>query len=199
MATCRAAVFVGPNKPLAVQEFPIPTLEPGATLVRMEMAAVCGTDVHAAHHPASPFPVIFGHENIGVIAEMNGGPTQDVLGHSLRPGDRIIFRSAACGKCFNCSAGESCQHSRPYGMMPCDEPPHLRGGFGQYLYLDPNPWILRVPDEMSTERALLSVVGNHTLLNGIERIGGVDPGSAVAIQGAGPIGMGALIDRKSVV
>ncbi len=196
MATCKAAVFVGANKPLAIQEFPIPALEDGATLVRMEMAAVCGTDVHAAHYAASPFPVIFGHENVGVIAEMNGGPTHDVLGQPLQPGDRIIFRSAACGKCFNCSVGESCQHSRPYGMMRCDEPPHLRGGFGQYLYLDPDPWILRVPDEMSTERALLSVVGNHTLLNGIERIGGVDPGATVVVQGAGPIGMGALIQAK---
>lgn len=196
MATCKAAVFVGPNRPLELQEFPVPTLEPGATLVRMEMAAVCGTDVHAWRHPDSPAPVIFGHENIGVIAEMNGGPTVDALGQPLRPGDRIIFRSAACGKCFTCSIGESCQHSRPYGMIRSDTPPHLRGGFGQYLYLDPDPWILRVPDDLSTERALLAVVGNHTLINGIERIGGVNPGDTVVVQGCGPIGMGALVQSR---
>jgi threonine dehydrogenase-like Zn-dependent dehydrogenase len=192
MATCKAAVFVGAGKPLEVQDFPVPTLEPGATLIKMEMAAICGTDVHAAHLPESPAPVIFGHENVGSIAEMNGGPTRDVLGETLKVGDRVIFRSAPCGKCFNCAQGEACSNSRSYGMALCDSPPHLRGGFGQYLYLDPNPWLLKVPDDMPTERALLAVVGNHTLMNGLERVGGINAGDTVVIQGSGPIGMGAL-------
>ncbi len=47
MATCKAAVFVGADKPLEVQEFPIPELEPGAVLVKMEATtARC-----PLHHP----------------------------------------------------------------------------------------------------------------------------------------------------
>lgn len=196
MRTCKAAVFVGANRPLEIQEFPIPDLEPGATLIKMEMAAICGTDAHAAHLPESPAPVIFGHENIGSIAEMNGGPTRDVLGQLLAPGDRVIFRSAPCGKCFNCAQGEACSNVKSFGMARCDTPPHLRGGFGQYVYLDPNPWLLRIPDDMSTDRALLAVVGNHTLLNGLDRIGGFNPGDTVVVQGSGPIGMGAVIQTR---
>ena len=77
-------------------------------------------------------------------------------------------------------------------MLRSDEPPHLRGGFGQYLQLSATPWMLRVPDDVSNERALLSVIGNHTALNGIERIGGIDAADTVVVQGSGPIGMGAL-------
>jgi len=77
-------------------------------------------------------------------------------------------------------------------MMRADESPHLRGGFGQFLQLSATPWLLRVPDDISNERALLSVIGNHTALNGVERIGGINLGDTVVVQGSGPIGMGAL-------
>ena len=66
MTTCKAAVFVGANRPLEVQEFPVLPMEPGGALVQMQMAAICGTDVHAWHLDATPAPMIFGHENVGV-------------------------------------------------------------------------------------------------------------------------------------
>ena len=192
MDTCKAAVFVGANRPIEVQEFPVLPTEPGGALVQMQMAAICGTDVHAWHLDATPAPTIFGHENIGVLAELSPELTTDVLGQPLQVGDRVIFRDAPCGRCFRCAMGESCQHSRSYGMIRSDEPPHLRGGFGQYLQLSATPWLLRVPDDVSNERALLSVIGNHTALNGIERIGGINSADTVLVQGSGPIGMGAL-------
>lgn len=196
MATCKAAVFVGAGRPLEVQEYPVPGVLPGAALVQMRMAAVCGTDVHAWHNPAAPHPVIFGHENVGVIARLGDGIEADVLDQPLREGDRIIFRSTPCGRCDNCAIQVRCRNNENYGFIPADRPPYLRGGFGQYIYLDSNPWILRVPDEMSTERALLSVIGGHTVMHGIERIGGLHVGATVVVQGSGPIGMGALLQAR---
>tara|TARA_Y100001936_G_C16084527_1_gene680580 strand:- start:851 stop:1948 length:1098 start_codon:yes stop_codon:yes gene_type:complete len=192
MDTCKAAVFVGTDKPIEIQEFPILPIEPGGALVRMQMAAICGTDVHASHLETTPAPTIFGHENIGVLAELSPMITTDVLGQKLQVGDRVIFRDAPCGRCFQCSMGESCQYSKSYGMIRSNESPYLRGGFGQYLQLSATPWLLRVPDDLSNERALLSVIGNHTCLNGIERIGGINSADTVVIQGSGPIGLGAL-------
>ena len=192
MDTCKAAVFVGANRPLEIQEFPVLPMEPGGALVRMQMAAICGTDVHASHLEATPAPTIFGHENLGVLAEVSPEITTDVMGQPLRPGDRVIFRDAPCGRCFRCALGEPCERSRSYGMARSDREPHLRGGFGQYLQLAATPWILRVPDDVSDERALLSVIGNHTALNGVERIGGINAADTVVVQGSGPIGMGAL-------
>ena len=192
MTTCKAAVFVGANRPLEVQEFPVLPMEPGGALVQMQMAAICGTDVHAWHLDATPAPTIFGHENVGVLAEVSPDITTDVLGQPLRVGDRVIFRDAPCGRCLRCAMGESCQNTRSYGMLRSDTAPHLRGGFGQYIQLSATPWLLRVPDDVSNERALLSVVGNHTALNGIDRIGGVNLADTVVVQGSGPIGMGVL-------
>ena len=56
MDTCKAAVFVGANRPLEVREFPVLPIEPGGALVQMRMAAICGTDVHAAHLDRTPRP-----------------------------------------------------------------------------------------------------------------------------------------------
>ena len=133
MATSKAAVFVGPEKPFEVQEFPILPVEPGAVLVKMEMCGICGTDVHAWYQQSTAFPTIMGHENIGVVAELGKGVTADLLGNPLKEGDRILFRRAPCGRCMSCVLGESC---RGYSGVPrlSTDPPHLRGGYSQYYY-----------------------------------------------------------------
>ena len=71
MDTCMAAVFTGAGRPLEIQEFPILPIERGGALVQMQMAAICGTDVHASHLDTTPAPTIFGHENIGILAEIS--------------------------------------------------------------------------------------------------------------------------------
>jgi threonine dehydrogenase-like Zn-dependent dehydrogenase len=162
----------------------------------MEMAAICGTDAHAMHHADTPTPVIFGHENVGTIEASRLAHNRDSLGQTLKEGDRVLFRAAPCGHCFNCSIGEFCMNVRQPGFMASTEAPFLYGGFGQKLYLAPHPWLLRVPDDLSNEKALLSVVGTHTLLNGYERMGGLKLGDTVVIQGSGPMGMGGLIQAK---
>jgi L-iditol 2-dehydrogenase len=87
----RAAVLVAPGR-YEVQEFPRPALPDGAALLRMEMSGICGTDKHTfagetkqyAGTPAetdTPFPIIQGHENVGVIEEItpDGGGAAGVL------------------------------------------------------------------------------------------------------------------------
>ncbi|MEX2490219.1 MAG: zinc-binding dehydrogenase [Nitrospirales bacterium] len=189
--TSKAAVFVGHDKPFEVQEFRVPELEPGAVLIRMRMAAICGTDAHAAHQANTPAPVIFGHENLGILAEARG-ITHDVLGQPLKEGDRVFFRTAPCGKCFTCMMGERCMTSPRYGFLRADQHPYLTGGFSQFVYVQPEPWLLRIPDTVSDERALLAVIGNPVSMNGLERMGGIALGDTVVVQGSGPVGMGAL-------
>ncbi len=130
MDTCRAAVFVGTDQPLEIQEFDIPKIERGGALLRMEMAAICGTDAHAMHHPNTPAPMIFGHENVGVLTDVPTGITTDVLGEKLSAGDRVIFRDAPCGQCYPCARSERCENGLTEGMFRADTAPALRGGFG---------------------------------------------------------------------
>ena len=197
--SCLAAVFVGAELPLELQEFPVPDVGPENILVRMNMAAVCGTDAHNWYNPSAPNPIIWGHENIGEVAKLGASVKTDILGETLREGDRVLFHSAPCGHCYNCLMGLRCTNSIHYGNSHVDPASGtmLRGGFGQYLLLDPNPAIIRVPDDMSTERALMSVIGNHTTMSGLRKINGPDPGDTVVIQGSGPIGMGALVQSRA--
>ena len=77
----RAAVLVAPGR-YEVQEFPMPSLTDGALLMQVEMSGICGTDKHTflgqtkqyAGTPSetdTPFPIIQGHENVGVVAEIS--------------------------------------------------------------------------------------------------------------------------------
>jgi threonine dehydrogenase-like Zn-dependent dehydrogenase len=197
MLTSKAAVFVEPGKPLEIRELPVLDPEPGGALVAMEMAAVCGSDVHSAKMDTTVRPVIFGHENIGVLSKLTKGLEKDALGHKLSEGDRVLFRAAPCGRCHGCALGENCNNGYQYGYLPLEEGGVLTGGFSQYLHIHPaRPWVLRVPDDMSTERAIVSVIGNHTVGRAIQKMGGIGLADTVVVQGTGPIGMGALIQSK---
>ncbi len=198
MTTSKAAVFVGAGKPLEVQEFPVPDPPPGGAIVKMSMAAVCGTDVHNLHIDTTPHPMIFGHENVATLAMAGQGLDKDVLGQPLREGDRVLFRSAPCGKCRSCAMAENCEERMMYGMRPFTEPPHITGGFSQYVYLEPTRrWILKIPDDVTSERALISVTGNPTYWRGIQRMGGIGLADTVVVQGSGPMGMAGLVQAKT--
>ena len=81
MNDCRAAVITAHNQPLTIERVPIPDLEPGALLVRIEASTLCGTDVHRWHGPlgdGDTLPIITGHEPCGFIEAINGERT-DIL------------------------------------------------------------------------------------------------------------------------
>jgi len=105
MADCRAAVITEHNKPLQIQRVPIPELQPGALLVRIEVSTLCGTDVHRWHGPlggGDSLPIITGHEPCGIVEAINGERT-DILGNPVKPGERVVWSYVACGSCYYCS------------------------------------------------------------------------------------------------
>jgi D-arabinose 1-dehydrogenase-like Zn-dependent alcohol dehydrogenase len=97
----KAVVMPEPGH-LELREFPKPELKEGLMLVRMLMAGICGTDrrIFEGRMPLD-FPIIPGHENIGVIEEI-AGEVKDVYGRPLAVGDRIVWDAAywTCGECY---------------------------------------------------------------------------------------------------
>jgi threonine dehydrogenase-like Zn-dependent dehydrogenase len=194
MRFSRAAVLAAYNAPLETREFPLPAeLEPGAALVRVTMAGVCGTDVHLwkGQLPLS-LPVILGHETVGVI-EATGGDVTDWTGQPLSPGQRITWSSSiVCGQCFYCRVKKQptrCLKRKAYGISyNCDQPPHLLGGYAEYIYLRPGSSMFRVPDPLPSEAVVGAGCALATAIHGIERIG-VDWGDVVVVQGSGPVGL----------
>jgi threonine dehydrogenase-like Zn-dependent dehydrogenase len=191
------------KSPLQVRSYTVPQdLQPGAALVRTEMAGICGTDVHLWKGELRiQLPIILGHETVGRIELLGEGLEKDWSGNPLKLGDRVTWNSAtSCGRCFYCAVKRQptrCPHRRAYGIgYPCDKPPHFLGGYAEFHYLQPRASIFKIPDDLSTEAVIGAGCALITAIHGVERTG-IGWRDSVVVQGAGPVGIAALAVAKS--
>ena len=202
MKKVRAAVLTEFGMPLEVQEFPLPDeLKPGEALVRVEMAGICGTDVHLwlGQLPIAT-PVILGHETVGRIEKLGPGLHADWRGNALREGDRVCWASSiSCGECYYCrekAQPTRCTSRKAYGISyRSDEAPHLRGGYAEMILLRAGTSLFRIPDALSTEAVVGAGCALTTAIHGLERAPVVE-GDIVVVQGTGPVGLAALVVAK---
>ena len=186
-----ALVYHGPGE-RSWDEVPRPTIQqPTDAIVRIGSSTICGTDLHILKgdvrevHPGT----ILGHEAVGTVAEVGDAVT------TLEPGDRVLVSCiSSCGRC------RSCKESR-YGLC--------RGGGGWILghlidglqaelaripFADTS--VYRVPAELSDQQVLFLADILPTSFEVGVLNGGVQPGDTVAIVGAGPIGLAAIMTAK---
>ena len=203
MTHAKASVLEHFNAPLQLREWPLPDqLEPGAALVRTEMAGICGTDVHLwkGELPIS-LPIILGHETVGRIENLGNGLDRDWTGQPLVVGDRVTWNSSiSCGKCYYCAEKRQptrCPHRRAYGIgHRCDQAPHFLGGYAEFHYLRAGTTIFKLPDDLPTESMIGAGCALITAIHGVERTG-INWQDVVVVQGAGPVGIAALAVAKS--
>jgi threonine dehydrogenase-like Zn-dependent dehydrogenase len=199
----KAAVKTGPNQ-IEIQEFPMPEIPEDGALMKVEVAGICGTDVKMYKEPLKTGgPVIMGHENIGYIAKAG---KEFTARKGFKEGDLVFVEHyVSCGKCEWCHKGEyrHCEatdwRSNPdgirFGYSTSNKPPHLWGGFAQYMYLPWNSVVHKVPDGVTPEIAGLVT----PMANGIEWAlfeCGVGYNSTVLIQGPGQQGLSQAIACK---
>jgi len=215
MLASRAVVMEAPGR-LAVREFSVSAPEPGAVVLKVSLSGICGTDKHTyrgesrqyvgtPHERDIVYPLICGHENVGVVAA-TGGEVLDAAGVPLRPGDRVVpGANVPCGRCFYCAGDYPyyfCQHLEDYGnSLNCTRPPHLFGGWAEYLYLLPRTPVFRVPDSLPDEVAVLTEVmavthGVETAMTLLGLQGASPSGSTVAVLGVGPLGLCHVIKAR---
>ena len=213
MVWVQAATLVAPGR-IEIREYPFPAdLEPGAVLLRMIASGICGTDKHTfrgetvqyagtAMERRTPFPIIQGHENLGIVEAIGPGGAIAYDGTPLRAGDTVVpAPNRACGVCRNCQRGFPyylCRYLENYGnSLSCTEPPHLFGGWAEFLYLRPRTPVFRVPHDLPSEVAVLTEIFavTHSLerVAAIRRPGGFLPGDTVAVVGVGSLGMAHLV------
>ena len=191
----RAVVIAEYNEPYEIHEFSIPEVEPGAILVKIEMAGVCGTDVHqvAGELGLKPkLPVIPGHEAIGRIVKLGEGRAQDCSGTPVAVGDRIMWVHVSCGECRPCKIDNQpnlCVKRFSYGMSYSGDYPYLTGGFAEYVYILPKADIVKVPEELLNEEVIGVCCAFRTAVAAFERLGGLGIQPNVVIQGCGPVGL----------
>lgn len=208
MTTSRAAVTEAPGR-IRVHEFEVPAAGPGAVVIKVSLSGICGTDKHTfrgeskqyagtAHERDIEYPLICGHENVGVVVDV-GGEVRDSDGRVLAPGDRVVpGANVPCGRCYYCVNSFPyyfCEHLEDYGnSLNATRPPFLFGGWSEYMYLLPGTPIFRVPDELPDELAVLTEV--MAVTHGIETANAIlalqgNPaiGRTVAVLGVGPLGL----------
>jgi len=101
-AAPRQVVLVEPRH-FELRQAPAPHPGPGEVLLEVKCALSCGTDLkfYRRGHPLFSFPMPFGHEFSGVVAEVGAGVD------TFRPGDELMAApTAPCGKCFYCERGQ---------------------------------------------------------------------------------------------
>lgn len=213
----RAAVIRAPGD-LALEQFPRPELEPGAVLLRVLYSGICGTDKHTwrgeskqyagtAHEREAAYPLICGHENVGVI-EAVGDDVEvvDEAGRPLSVGDRVVpTANLTCGRCAFCLDDRypyyMCAATEDYGnSLSCADAPHLFGGWAEFLYLLPGTKLFRVPAALDSRLAamteLLSVTHGLDRARALPGPGGFRSGDTVLVIGAGPLGMMHLLKAE---
>jgi threonine dehydrogenase-like Zn-dependent dehydrogenase len=166
----QAATLVAPGR-YELREFPLPDPQPGCVLLKMEMSGICGTDKHTYQGFVTQygerkieFPLIQGHENVGTIAAIGGKePYLDFEGIPLKVGDRVVLgANVSCGHCYYCRHDFPyccCENTLDYGnLLSAKNPPHLFGGWSQYVYVIPGSFLVKVPDELPNEIAVLTEI-----------------------------------------
>lgn len=193
MTTMKAVVYGGPGV-REVRDVPKPTiLKPTDVIVRTEATTICGTDLHIVKGdvPAVKEGTILGHEGCGIVEEVGS----DVV--NFVPGDRVLLSCvSSCGKCSYCrqqlpshcldeEGGEGVGWIFGH-TIDGTQAEYVRVPFGDNS-------LYKLPDLVSYENALML---SDILPTGFE-IGVINgktkPGDVVAVVGAGPVGLAAMM------
>src|SRR3989442_6298262 len=173
----RVAVLRAYGGEFELREYPVPEVEPGAILVRLTRAGICGSDLHIWRgemkevYGAMPSDLTFGHEMCGRVERLGPGMPPDSMGQPVREGARVTYLYfSPCGPCPVCLHDEmgSCpRKARPNRVA--GTPPYFNNAYGDYYYLRPGHFVFKIPDEISDDIATPSNCALSQVLYGLRR------------------------------
>jgi alcohol dehydrogenase len=189
----KALVYQGPGRK-SWEEVPDPgILQPTDVIVRIDTTTICGTDLHILKGdvPAVAEGRILGHEGVGMVVEV--GPAVS----TLAIGDRVLISCiSSCGACSYCHQGLYAHCLAEEGasgigwvfghLIDGTQAEYVRVPFGDNS-------LHKLPESVSDEAAVML---SDILPTGFEigvRYGRVKPGDVVAVVGAGPVGLAAMM------
>ncbi len=186
----KALVYHGPGQK-ALEERPKPTIQaPTDAIIKILNTTICGTDLHIlkGDAPTCLPGRILGHEGVGVVEAIGGAVT------NFQPGNRVLISCiSSCGKCEYCRRGMY-SHCTTGGWLLGNEIDGTQAEFVRVPHADTS--LYHIPDSANIEPLVML---SDILPTGFEcgvLNGKVAPGSVVAIVGAGPIGLAALLTAQ---
>lgn len=187
----KALVYRGPGRK-AWEEVVKPTIqETTDAIVRVDAVTICGTDLHILKGdvPETAEGTILGHEAVGTVDEVGSGVK------NVKPGDRVLVSCiTACGSCRHCREGHYGQCLGGGGWILGH---NINGTQAEYVrvpFADTSTY--PVPSGSTDEEILMLADILPTSYEVGVVNGTVGPGDTVAIVGAGPIGLSAIMGAR---
>jgi alcohol dehydrogenase len=163
-------------------------IDPTDVVVRVDSSTICGTDLHILKGdvPDCKPGTVLGHEAVGTVLEIGANVS------TVAVGDRVLLSCvSSCGRCRYCKESRYGQCLGGGGWIFGNLIDGLQAEYARVPFADNS--VYKVPDDLSDEQVLfladiLPTAYEVGVLNGL-----VSPGDVVAIVGAGPIGLAAIL------
>jgi alcohol dehydrogenase len=166
-------------------------IDPTDIVVRIDTSTICGSDLHILKGdvPETPAGTVLGHEAVGTVQEIGAGVS------TVTVGDRVLLSCiSACGRCRFCKEARYGQCLGGGGWIFGHLIDGLQAEYARVPFADNS--VYKVPEHLSDQQVLflsdiLPTAYEVGVLNGQ-----VSPGDVVAIVGAGPIGLAAILTAR---
>ena len=166
-------------------------IDPTDAIVRIDTTTICGTDLHILKGdvPETTPGTILGHEAVGTVQEVGPSVT------SVAPGDRVLLSCvSACGRCRFCKEGRYGQCLGGGGWIFGHTINGVQAEYARVPFADNS--VYKVPEQLTDEQVLFLADILPTSYEVGVLNGGITPGDTVAIVGAGPIGLAAMLTAQ---
>jgi alcohol dehydrogenase len=187
----KALVYHGPGE-RGWDDVPDPAIiDPTDIVVRIDTSTICGSDLHILKGdvPETVAGTVLGHEAVGTVQEVGVGVA------TVAVGDRVLLSCiSACGRCRYCKEARYGQCLGGGGWIFGHLTNGLQAEYARVPFADSS--VFKVPEQLSDEQVLfladiLPTAYEVGVLNAK-----VSPGDVVAIVGAGPIGLAAMLAAR---
>lgn len=187
MPTMKAIQVKCPGADFELVNLEIP--EPGKkeVLIKVEACGICHGDTipKLGHFPGIKYPIVPGHEIVGIIEKMGAGIKNWEVGQRVGVG----WHAGHCLECADCIRGDfkACKNSLTTGLS-------VNGGYAEYAVIR-NEVIVSIPDDIPSVEAAPLLCAGRTTFGALQNCN-AKGGELVAIQGMG--GLGHLAVQYSV-
>jgi L-iditol 2-dehydrogenase len=176
--------IVGPRR-AGLKEVATPEPAGGRVLVKIQIVPMC-TEYKA--FAAGQAQDVMGHEAIGEVVDAP-------VSARVKPGDRVVVQPCeVCGTCRYCASGDYIHCAQIWKLSGFDGP--MPGCDTMAQYMLKSDWLLTpIPDDMPWERAALALCSIGPSFGALRKIG-LSSGETLLIAGAGPVGLGAVVNAR---